>query len=58
MELAFNVALIARPFVEYKGTVPQNEMQGKQKDIELEANALISEGGKVSFFICKFTCLM
>ncbi|KAK9289151.1 hypothetical protein L1049_017624 [Liquidambar formosana] len=36
------------PFVEYKGTVPQNELQGKQKDLELEANALISRGGKVS----------
>ncbi|GMY27723.1 Alanine-tRNA ligase, archaea [Fagus crenata] len=36
------------PYVEYKGTVPQNEMQSKQKDIELDANALISEGGKVS----------
>ncbi|KAK9992774.1 hypothetical protein SO802_022477 [Lithocarpus litseifolius] len=43
-----------RPFVEYKGTVPQNEMQGKQKDIELEANALISEGGKVSVAILPY----
>ncbi|XP_065636390.1 uncharacterized protein LOC111988495 [Quercus suber] len=42
------------PFVEYKGTVPQNEMQGKQKDIELEANALISEGGKVSVAILPY----
>ena len=50
MELAFIVTLVARPYVEYKGTVPQNEMQSKQKDIELDANALISEGGKVSFY--------
>ncbi|KAJ7955088.1 alanine--tRNA ligase [Quillaja saponaria] len=36
------------PFVEYKGTVPQNEMQNKQKDLELEANGFISRGVRVS----------
>ncbi|KAL2339037.1 hypothetical protein Fmac_013483 [Flemingia macrophylla] len=36
------------PWVEYKGTISQNEMQSKEKDLELEANALISLGGKVS----------
>lgn len=36
------------PWVEYKGVIPQNEIQNKQKDLELEANALISVGGKVS----------
>ncbi|PNY11438.1 alanyl-tRNA editing protein AlaX-L-like [Trifolium pratense] len=36
------------PWVEYKGVIPQNEMQNKQKELELEANALISVGGKVS----------
>ncbi|KAI9113995.1 hypothetical protein K1719_015246 [Acacia pycnantha] len=35
------------PWVEYKGTIPQNEMQNKQKDLEQEANGLISVGGKV-----------
>ncbi|GLT32485.1 hypothetical protein SLA2020_071500 [Shorea laevis] len=35
------------PYVEYKGTCPQNEFQNKQKELELEANALISRGGKV-----------
>ncbi|KAL5065433.1 hypothetical protein RYX36_027170 [Vicia faba] len=35
------------PWVEYKGVIPQNEMQNKQKELELEANALISMGGKV-----------
>ncbi|XP_028215122.1 uncharacterized protein LOC114397227 [Glycine soja] len=35
------------PWVEYKGTISQNEMQSKQKDLEPEANALISMGGKV-----------
>ncbi|OVA14869.1 Threonyl/alanyl tRNA synthetase [Macleaya cordata] len=35
------------PFVEYKGTVPQTELQSKQKELELEANSLISKGGKV-----------
>ncbi|KAJ6771074.1 ALANYL-TRNA EDITING PROTEIN [Salix koriyanagi] len=36
------------PFVEYKGTIPQNELQSKQNELELAANALISRGGKVS----------
>ncbi|KDP27789.1 hypothetical protein JCGZ_18869 [Jatropha curcas] len=36
------------PFVEYKGTIPQNELQSKQKELEVEANALISRGGEVS----------
>ncbi|KAG9444761.1 hypothetical protein H6P81_016101 [Aristolochia fimbriata] len=36
------------PFVEYKGTIPQNEVQSKQEELEREANALISEGVKVS----------
>ncbi|XP_021650730.2 uncharacterized protein LOC110642856 isoform X2 [Hevea brasiliensis] len=36
------------PFVEYKGTVPQNELQNKQKELEVEANELISTGGIVS----------
>ncbi|KAL2459257.1 alanine-tRNA ligase [Forsythia ovata] len=35
------------PFVEYKGTVAQNELQTKQKELEVEANNLISMGGKV-----------
>ncbi|KAL8486260.1 hypothetical protein ACS0TY_023099 [Phlomoides rotata] len=36
------------PFVEYKGVVPQNELQSKKNELELEANKLILEGGKVS----------
>ncbi|KAL6524731.1 hypothetical protein OROMI_030324 [Orobanche minor] len=36
------------PWVEYKGVIPQSEMQNKQKELELEANALISVGAKVS----------
>jgi hypothetical protein len=40
--------IVSRPWVEYKGVIPQNEMQNKQKELELEANALISTGGKVS----------
>ncbi|CAN0855812.1 Alanyl-tRNA editing protein AlaX-L [Linum grandiflorum] len=35
------------PWVEYKGTVATNELQAKQKEIEVEANALISKGGRV-----------
>ncbi|KAB2014905.1 hypothetical protein ES319_D09G260500v1 [Gossypium barbadense] len=40
--------LNSRPFVEYKGTVPLNELQSKQREIEIEVNALISKGGKVN----------
>ncbi|KAM7279107.1 hypothetical protein ACFE04_006241 [Oxalis oulophora] len=36
------------PYVEYKGTVPQSEIQSKQKELELEANARISKGEKVT----------
>lgn len=35
------------PFVEYKGVVPQSEVPVKQKELEVEANELISKGGKV-----------
>ena len=37
-----------RPFVEYKGTIPQTDLQNKLEELEREANALISRGGKVS----------
>ncbi|KAH1200831.1 hypothetical protein GmHk_17G047693 [Glycine max] len=36
------------------GTISQNQMQSKQKDLELEANALISVGGKVSVDILPY----
>ncbi|KAG8372950.1 hypothetical protein BUALT_Bualt12G0120300 [Buddleja alternifolia] len=42
------------PYVEYKGTVPQNEFQSKQKELELEASKLISKGGKVSVSILPY----
>ncbi|XP_057486558.1 uncharacterized protein LOC130772633 isoform X4 [Actinidia eriantha] len=42
------------PFVEYKGTIPQSEIQSKQKELELEANKLISKGGKVSAAILPY----
>uniref|UniRef100_A0A1J3ET73 Alanine--tRNA ligase n=1 Tax=Noccaea caerulescens TaxID=107243 RepID=A0A1J3ET73_NOCCA len=35
------------PFVEYKGIVPQDELQVKQKELDAEADELISKGGKV-----------
>ncbi|CAN1281085.1 Alanyl-tRNA editing protein AlaX-L [Linum perenne] len=35
------------PWVEYKGTVAQSELQTKQQEIEVEAKALISRGGRV-----------
>lgn len=54
--LWLNLALInvpvARPYVEYIGIVPQKDVQSKQKELELEANALISRGGKVSSDTC------
>lgn len=34
--------------MEYKGVVPQAELQVKQKELEAEANEMISKGGKVS----------
>lgn len=34
--------------MEYKGVVPQAELLVKQKELEAEANELISKGGKVS----------
>jgi len=56
LEMAFKWFIFDRPFVEYKGTIPQNELQSKQHELELAANALISRGGKVS---CTFSsCLM
>lgn len=36
------------PFVEYKGIIPQEQMQAKQKELETVANVLIAGGGKVS----------
>ncbi|KAK0606845.1 hypothetical protein LWI29_005133 [Acer saccharum] len=42
------------PYVEYKGTVPQSELQSKAKELELEANALISRGGKVSVSVLPY----
>lgn len=33
--------------MEYKGVVPQSEVPVKQKELEVEANELISKGGKV-----------
>lgn len=43
-----------RPFVEYQGTVLQDEVQIKQKELEAEANNLISKGEKVCFFLLIF----
>lgn len=40
--------LLCRPFVEYKGTIPSDQLLTKQKELEIEANALIATGGKVS----------
>lgn len=34
--------------MEYKGVVPPNELQNKQREIEIEVNSLIPNGGKVS----------
>ncbi|XP_065863642.1 uncharacterized protein [Euphorbia lathyris] len=42
------------PFVEYKGTISPSELQSKQKEIEIEANALISRGGIVSVAVLPY----
>ncbi|KAG1326225.1 alanine--tRNA ligase 1 [Cocos nucifera] len=43
-----------RPFVEYKGIIPQDQLQTKQRELEIEANALISSGGKVKASILPY----
>uniref|UniRef100_K3XLT7 Alanyl-tRNA synthetase class IIc N-terminal domain-containing protein n=1 Tax=Setaria italica TaxID=4555 RepID=K3XLT7_SETIT len=35
------------PFVEYKGVIPQDQIQDKKNELEREAKKLISEGAKV-----------
>nr|CAB3472449.1 unnamed protein product [Digitaria exilis] len=35
------------PFVEYKGAIPQDQIQDKKNELEREAKRLISEGAKV-----------
>ncbi|GAV74897.1 tRNA-synt_2c domain-containing protein [Cephalotus follicularis] len=42
------------PYVEYKGTVAQSELQTKQKELEVEANALISKGGEVTVAVYSY----
>ncbi|XP_071721691.1 uncharacterized protein [Rutidosis leptorrhynchoides] len=42
------------PYVEYKGTIPQSELQSKQKELELEVNAQISKGEKITADICSY----
>ncbi|KAL9691307.1 hypothetical protein QQ045_011728 [Rhodiola kirilowii] len=42
------------PYVEYKGTVVQDTWQTMQTKLELEANALISKGGKITAAILTY----
>ncbi|KMS95462.1 hypothetical protein BVRB_008010 [Beta vulgaris subsp. vulgaris] len=42
------------PYVEYKGTIPQAEWQIKLEELERDANAQISRGGKVSAAILPY----
>ncbi|XP_030475686.1 uncharacterized protein LOC115692864 isoform X1 [Syzygium oleosum] len=42
------------PFVEYKGVIPPSEISNKQKELETEANALISKGEEVSAAILPY----
>jgi len=43
----FCVSLLCRPFVEYKGVIPPEQIQDKKNELEREAKRLISEGAKV-----------
>lgn len=43
--------VLCRPYVEYKGAVPQNELQSKQNELQAEASNLITKGGKVCIVI-------
>lgn len=54
--LIFNV-MNTRPFVEYIGVIPPDQLLIKQKELEEETRSLISIGGKVFikiFFWCTF----
>ncbi|GMH18785.1 hypothetical protein Nepgr_020626 [Nepenthes gracilis] len=42
------------PFVEYIGSIQQNELQSKREELESNANALISRGGKVSAVVLPY----
>lgn len=42
------------PYVEYKGSVPQSELQSKQTELEQEANNCISRGGTISATILPY----
>ncbi|KAF3328972.1 alanine--tRNA ligase [Carex littledalei] len=42
------------PFVEYKGTIPQHQLESKKYELNKEADALISVGGKVSASILPY----
>ncbi|EOA31540.1 hypothetical protein CARUB_v10014731mg [Capsella rubella] len=42
------------PFVEYKGSVSQDKLLVKQKELEAEANELITKGGKVDAAILPY----
>ncbi|KAI4369563.1 hypothetical protein MLD38_017989 [Melastoma candidum] len=42
------------PFVEYKGVIPQNELQSKQMELEIEVNKIISRGGHVAVAILSY----
>ncbi|KAK1430804.1 hypothetical protein QVD17_13824 [Tagetes erecta] len=42
------------PWVEYKGSVPQAELQSKQQELESEANDMISKGMKVSVAVYSY----
>ncbi|KAK9136904.1 hypothetical protein Sjap_007498 [Stephania japonica] len=42
------------PYVEYKGTIPQNDWLRKQKELELNANELISNGEKIYVAIASY----
>ncbi|XP_073053389.1 uncharacterized protein [Primulina eburnea] len=42
------------PYVEYKGAISQDELKTKQNELEVEANNLITKGGKVSVFVLPY----
>ena len=43
----FCVSFLCRPFVEYKGVIPPEQIQDKKNELEREAKRLISEGAKI-----------
>lgn len=57
IQIHFFFLFFFRPYVEYKGPVPQDQLQSKAKELEVEATSLITRGGKVCVCFVSVTML-